>query len=93
MTNPRTFLNRDVLKAETVAAIEAMGELASQIADRWAGGWPVRTRRLEQQGRLFDAIKGALEQEQKAKDYEGANPWVGGIESRQLFDLADEPPG
>lgn len=57
MPNTHEFLNKHVLKPETVRAIEAMGEVESQIADRWAGGWPKQTRRLEAEGRLLQAVK------------------------------------
>jgi uncharacterized protein YkuJ len=87
MPNDHTFLNRHVLKPETVAQIEAMGEVASQVADRWAGGWPKKTRKLEAQGKLLEAVKYQAEQEQKAVEYEAQNPWLGGIESHQLFDI------
>lgn len=92
MPNPRTLLNRHVLKPETVAKVEAMGELASQIVDRWASTSPKTVKRLEAEGRLLAAVRGQLEQEQKARDLEAEMPWVGGIESRQLLDLPDVPP-
>lgn len=92
MQNPRTFLNRRVLKPETIEAIEAMGELASQIADRWAGGWPKQTKKLEAEGRLLQAVQEQMELERAAQEYEAQNKWVGGIESRQLFELSDKPP-
>lgn len=90
----RGFLNRHVLKPETIEQIEAMGEVASQVADRWAGGWPKKTRKLEAEGRLIEAVRYQAEQEQAAVEYERANRWVGGIESRQLFgiDLSAPPP-
>lgn len=92
MPNPRTLLNSHVLKPETVKQVEALGETASQVVDRWAGANPKQLRKLESEGRLLQAVKDQLEQEQKAKDYEAANQWVGGIESRKLFDLSDHPP-
>lgn len=94
MPNTHEFLNKHVLKPETVRAIEAMGEVESQIADRWAGGWPTQTRRLEAEGRLLQAVKEQAKAERTALAYEAANPWIGGIESRQLFgiDLNAPPP-
>lgn len=94
MPNDRSFLNRDVLKPETIAQIEAMGAVESQVADRWAGGWPKQTRKLEREGRLLQAVKKQAELERPALEYEAQNPWVGGIESRQLFgiDLNAPPP-
>lgn len=83
----RGFLNRHVLKPETIEAIEAMGEVASQVADRWAGGWPKKTRRLEAEGRLLDAVRYQAELEEPAMEYLRQNPWVGGIEARQLYDI------
>lgn len=94
MPNNHEFLNKHVLKPETIKAIEAMGEAASQVADRWAGAWPKQTRALEKAGRLLEAVKAQAEAEQEALEYEAQNPWVGGIESRQLFgiDLSAPPP-
>lgn len=94
MPNNHGFLNKHALKPETIRQIEAMGEVASQVADRWAGGWPKETRRLEAEGRLLEAVKEQAEAEQAAVEYEAQNPWVGGIESRQLFgiDLNAPPP-
>lgn len=94
MPNTHEFLNRHVLKPETIRQIEAMGEVASQVADRWAGGWPKQTRALEKQGALLDAVKKQAELEAQAVEYENQNRWVGGIESRQLFgiDLNAPPP-
>ena len=44
---------QELLKPETVAAILELGQKAEQIADRWAMGWPKRTRELERQGILL----------------------------------------
>lgn len=95
MPNSYEFLNKHVLKPETIRQIESLGEVASQVADRWAGAWPKQTRRLETEGSLLQAVKEQAEVEQEALEYEAANPWVGGIESRQLFgiDLNGPPPG
>lgn len=94
MPNDHRLLNRNVLKPETIAKIEAMGEVASQVADRWAGAWPKETRKLERNGSLLQAVQDQAEMEQQALEYEAKNPWVGGIESRQLFgiDLNAPPP-
>lgn len=94
MPNNHGFLNKHVLKPETIRQIEAMGEVASQVADRWAGGWPKQTRALERQGLLLEAVKEQADLEAQAVEYERQNPWVGGIESRQLFgiDLSAPPP-
>ena len=92
MPNPKTFLNRPVLKPETIRAIEALGEQASQIADRWASGWPKQTRKLESENRLLEALSRQVEAEALARQYEAENPWVGGIEANQLFDIDPAPP-
>ena len=92
MENPRTLLNRKLFKPETAEKIVAMGELASQVADRWASGWPKQTQKLEQSGRLIEAITAQIEQERRAQDLEAKNPWMGGIETRQLAGLTDGPP-
>ncbi len=93
MENPRTLLNRRVFKPETATQIERMGELASQIADRWASGWPKQTKALDAEGKLIAAIEDQAEQELRAKDLEARNPWMGGIETRQMVGLTDGPPG
>jgi hypothetical protein len=51
-------------------------------------------RKLEAAGKLLDAVKAQAESERAALEYEAQNPWVGGIESRQLFgiDLNAPPP-
>lgn len=94
MPNAHEFLNRHVLKPETIAQIEEMGEVASQVADRWAGGWPKQTRAMEKKGTLLQAVKEQAELEAQAVEWERQNSWVGGIESRHLFgiDLNAPPP-
>lgn len=79
-----------ILKPETVAAIlELNWNQAEQIADRWAMGWPKRTRELEKQGRLLKVLHDQAEAESRAirengtthlADHEiaelwGLNPW------------------
>ena len=94
MPNSHEFLNKHVLRPESIRQIEALGEVASQVADRWAGGWPTQTRALEKRGELLEAVKKQAELERRAIEYEQENPWVGGIESRQLMgtDLNAPPP-
>lgn len=94
MPNDHKFLNVHVLKPETIKQIEAMGEVASQVADRWAAGWPGKTRKLESLDLLLAAVKRQAEREAPALEYLAQNPWVGGIEARQLYgiDLSAPPP-
>lgn len=80
---------QEILKPETVSAILELGPKAEQIADRWAMGWPKRTRELEKQGTLIVALRDQAERESRAirengtthlADHEiaelwGLNPW------------------
>jgi len=80
---------QEILKPETVTAIFELGPKAEQIADRWAMGWPKRTRELEKRGTLIQALRDQAERESRAiretktthlADHEiaelwGLNPW------------------
>ena len=91
--NPRTLLNRHLLKPETVAKVEAMGELACQILDRWVSTSPETVKKLEVEGRLLALVASQIEQEQRARDLQKEIPWpVGDIEARQMLGLPDVPP-
>lgn len=87
-----SFLNRHVLKPSTIDQIEAMGEAASQIADRWAGGHPKQTRRLEAEGRLILALKQQLEQESQVEEQMRQFPWVGKAECLQMLGIDPSGP-
>lgn len=57
---------QELLTPETVAAILELGQKAEQIADRWAMGWPKRTRELERQGILLEKLSIQAERESRA---------------------------
>jgi len=91
-----TLLNAHVLKPATAREIEAMGLYAERVADRWASGWPQRTRALERQGELLRAVR-----EQAAREAAiystarqgGENSHLADHEVATLFDLDPAPPG
>ena len=82
-----------VLKPETVRAISEIGIDAMAVASHWTR-WPKKLKALEQAGSLLAAIRSEAEQWRQAREYEEANRWVGGIETRQMFgiDLNAPPP-
>lgn len=84
---------KGVLKPETIKAIEANGPDALAVASHWTQ-WPAKMKALEAAGKLVAAIQAEAEQWRQAREYETANSWVGGIESRQLhgIDLTTPPP-
>lgn len=92
MANPATFLNRHVLKPETVRAVESAGQQVSKVVDRWAGGWPKQTRKLEASGRLLPLAREQAEKEFSALKILAQFPDMGEIEAIQLADLPLNPP-
>jgi len=60
--------------------------------DRWAGGWPAKTRKLETEGRLFEAVKEQVEIQEQARHYLGHHPDMGMTEVMEMFDIPLHPP-
>lgn len=86
-----SFLNRHVLKPETIRQVEAAGPVVSQIVDRWAGGWPKKTQKLEKSGQLLAVAQSQAEQERMVDNYLRDFPDVGRMEALQVFDLPQAP--
>ncbi|MCX7902253.1 MAG: hypothetical protein N2483_08210 [Burkholderiaceae bacterium] len=87
-----SLLNRHVFRPETAAAIEAMGILAEQIADRWAGGWPKRTRKLDDSGLLIEALKRQVELEREVLAQAREMTHLAQHEILQVFGIDPQPP-
>lgn len=95
--NPQMSLlyAQHILKPETVTAIlELDWKKAEQIADRWAMGWPKRTRELEKEGTLLDALRNQAERESRAIREETRNGTrnLADHEIAELWGLTPEPP-
>ena len=90
-----SLMNTHLFRKETARQIEAMGVYASQIADRWAGGWPQQTRALESAGKLLPALKKRAEREAaiyvEARQG-GRNSHLADHEIAQIYGLNPEPP-
>ena len=88
------LLNREVLKPATVRAVEQAGPRVVQVVDRWAGGWPKATQRLEKQGRLLQVAQKQVEREEPAMDYQRENPdlYLTISEALAMYDLPLNPP-
>lgn len=82
---------QEILKPETVSAILELGLKAEQIADRWAMGWPKRTRELEKQGRLIEALRDQAETESRAIRENGTTH-LADHEIAELWGLSPRPP-
>jgi hypothetical protein len=84
------------LKKETIGEILRLRNQTSvlALASHWALGWPKRLKALEEKNLplLLKTLKSEGAQWEKARRYELENPWVGGIESRQLFGIDPERP-
>lgn len=85
----------EVLKPETVTAILELGQKAEQIADRWAMGWPRRTRELEKQGTLLQHLREQTETENRtlAEAHRGGSvQHLADHEITELYELRQGPP-
>lgn len=86
---------QELLKPETVAEILELGRKAEQIADRWAMGWPRRTRELEKQGTLLQHLREQTELENRAlaEAHQGGNvQHLADHEIAELYELREGPP-
>lgn len=82
---------QELLKPETVAAILELGQKAEQIADRWAMGWPARTRELEKEGKLLSSLRNQAEAESWAIRENGTTH-LADHEIAELWGLSSRPP-
>ena len=87
-----SLLNRQVFKPETANQIEQMGLTATQIADRWAGGWPKRVKKLEAEGRLLPALKEQAEKEGEVKARALNMTHLANHEINQMYGIDPSPP-
>ena len=88
------LLNHHGLKPTTVRAVESAGLRVVQTVDRWAGGWPKATRKLDKEGRLLKEALAQVEREEPAMQYLEQNPdlYLTISEALQLYDLPLNPP-
>ena len=86
------LLNRHVFKPETAAKIETMGQTASQIADRWAGGWPKRVKKLEAENRLIPELKDQVEREAEVISQTPNISHLARHEIMQMYEIDPAPP-
>ena len=86
------LLNRHVFKPETASEIERMGHLSSQIADRSAGGWPKRVKKLDAEGRLIPALKDQAEIEAKVLAETPNMTHLARHEINQMYEIDPAPP-
>jgi hypothetical protein len=87
-----SLLNRHVFKPETANQIEQMGLTATQIADRWAGGWPKRVRKLESEGRLIPELQEQTERELDVKARAREMSHLAQHEINQMYGIDPSPP-
>ena len=86
------LVNHGILKPETEKAVGKAGRLVHETVDRWLGGWPAATRKLEEQGLLVTEAKKAVNREDKARMYTYSHPEVSMSEALELFDMPLYPP-
>jgi hypothetical protein len=84
-----------LLKPETVARLlREVGNRGWQIADRWASGWPRKTRELEAAGTLIDWLKAQANLEDETISdarVGGANSDLPDSEILALHDIPEYP--
>ena len=76
---------------EIKRALRLMPSLATEIANRWALGWPEAVKRLLESGEYLDALKAQEEQEREVLSEPGNNH-LARHEILQLYGMSLSPP-
>jgi hypothetical protein len=72
-------------------ALKLMPSLATEIANRWALGWPEAVQRLVEAGEYLEALKAQEEQEREVLSEPGNNH-LARHEIAELYGLSPSPP-
>lgn len=81
-----------IYPAETIEAIEKLGALAVEIANRWMLGWPKRVKGLLASGEYLEALTTQHEAEASVLANEANLRHLARHEIAELYGLADAPP-
>ena len=92
MISKRPVAFARLLERKTVNAILEMPALAQPIADRWALGWPQKTKAHEAGGRLLALLASQYELEREALD-QASGAEYSHLADHEKLALLGPPPG
>lgn len=84
--------NPSAYPAEIALKIEAMGETARSIANRWLLGWPDRVQGLLRTAEYLPALEAQVDREKTVLAEEANLRHLAPREIREMFELREEPP-
>ena len=84
--------SRKAYTAAMAAQIEAMGQMAISVANRWVMGWPQRVKALVQSGAYLGCLKTQVAHENDILAKTADLRHLARHEIMQLYEIRESPP-